>query len=201
MQTSAGQRSAAEAKFIIWKGERESNSVCVWERFIPRNTIDGVNTFCIETIWSFSLVSIKGPSVNEGLHRTLSQIPMSVYVDGLLGTVTANKHCTLCTHSGGSVWLVSGVCVCVVVVCVWHLCNNPEDEVCVPNRATWKQGHSFKTAATLCLVGIHCHAPPSRYFHRERWSKWGRFYTRFRKSMLGDLWTVVRVVLFLSGVI
>lgn len=46
MQTSAGQRSAAEAKCIIWKELRESNSVCVWERFIPRNTVIWVNTFC-----------------------------------------------------------------------------------------------------------------------------------------------------------
>lgn len=198
MQTSAGQRSAVEAKCIIWKEVRESNTVCVWEHFYPmKHRWLSKHILSIETIWGFSLVSIKGPSINECLHRTLSQIPVSVCVDGLLGTVKANKHCTLCTHSGGSVWLVSGVCVCVcmVVVCVWHLCNKPEDKVGVPNRATWKQGHSYKTAATLCLVGIHCQPPPSRYFYRELWSKWGRFYTRFRKSMLGDLWTVARVVL------
>lgn len=47
VQTSAGQRSAAEAKCIIWKEVGESNSVCVWECFIPWNTVDCVNTFCL----------------------------------------------------------------------------------------------------------------------------------------------------------
>lgn len=119
MQTFAGQRSAAEAKCIIWKEVRESNSVCVLIAFYPTKHY-WVNTFCplklFEALIWFLLKVLfcQWASSQDSITNTCE----CVCVDGLLGAVTANKHYTLCMHSGGSVWLVSGVCVCAWLLCV-----------------------------------------------------------------------------------
>lgn len=100
------------------------------------------------------------------------------------------------TVGGLSDWFQ--VCVCV---CAWLLCVSDTSVTNLKIKSACPTGQhenkviAIKLLQRSALWEFIASPPPSRYFYRELWSKWGRFYTRFRKSMLGDLWTVARVVL------